>query len=188
MPDRDQTALLTSLEKQLEFGSLNDVAVMQATEATPNYSILPWVNVVKIGGQSIIDRGRSAVYPRVEEIVANLGKHAGIAGIAGREFQRRDAVWSRGNAQRELQRRLGRAHIRRTRQRTLRDLTLHHGWVIAHADLLVGKSLPETCSVELLLWLYPRDSNERRIDRLAGTLRYRLPIAAEAEPTPAVAE
>jgi molybdenum storage protein len=41
---------------------------------------LPWVNVVKIGGQSIMDRGRSAVYPLVEEIVANLGRHKMILG------------------------------------------------------------------------------------------------------------
>lgn len=80
MTNSMDNGLLTSLEKQLELGSLNDVAVMQATEATPNYSILPWVNVVKIGGQSIIDRGRSAVYPLVEEIVANLGKHKMIIG------------------------------------------------------------------------------------------------------------
>ena len=43
---------------------------MQATEAAPDYKILPWVNVVKIGGQSIMDRGRQAVLPVVEEIVA----------------------------------------------------------------------------------------------------------------------
>lgn len=72
--------LLTSLGKQLVSSSLSDSAVMRATEETPNYTILPWVNVVKIGGQSIMDRGRSAVYPLVEEIVANLGRHKMILG------------------------------------------------------------------------------------------------------------
>ena len=72
--------LLTSLGKQLVSSSLSDLAVMRATEETPNYSILPWVNVVKIGGQSIMDRGRSVVYPLVEEIVANLGRHKMILG------------------------------------------------------------------------------------------------------------
>src|SRR5215813_12929354 len=67
--------LLTSLGKRLVSGSLSDTALMQATEASPNFNILPWVNVVKIGGQSIMDRGREAVYPLVEEIVSNLGKH-----------------------------------------------------------------------------------------------------------------
>jgi molybdenum storage protein len=36
--------------------------------------------VVKIGGQSIMDRGRAAVYPLVEEIKALLGKHKMILG------------------------------------------------------------------------------------------------------------
>lgn len=76
----DNSPILTALGKRLVFGSLSDAAVMQATEATPNYSILPWVNVVKIGGQSIMDRGREAVYPLVEEIVSNLGQHKMILG------------------------------------------------------------------------------------------------------------
>jgi molybdenum storage protein len=37
--------------------------------------ILPDINVIKIGGQSVIDRGRAAVYPLLEEIVANKKKH-----------------------------------------------------------------------------------------------------------------
>ncbi|HEY6968608.1 MAG TPA: uridine kinase [Candidatus Angelobacter sp.] len=80
MSNIDHNPLLTSLGKRLVSGSLSDSAVMQATEATPDFSILPWVNVVKIGGQSIMDRGRGAVYPLVEEIVANLGKHKMILG------------------------------------------------------------------------------------------------------------
>jgi molybdenum storage protein len=72
--------LLTSLGKQLVSQSLSDTAVMRATEATPNYNILPWVNVVKIGGQSIMDRGREAVYPLVEEVVSNLKTHRMILG------------------------------------------------------------------------------------------------------------
>src|SRR5207302_5762429 len=60
-------------------GSLTD-EMLRATDETPDYPILPWVNVVKIGGQSIMDRGRSAVYPLVEEIVANLGRHKMILG------------------------------------------------------------------------------------------------------------
>jgi len=37
-------------------------------------------NVVKIGGQSVIDRGRSAVFPLIDEIVANLPRHKMIIG------------------------------------------------------------------------------------------------------------
>jgi molybdenum storage protein len=60
--------------------SLSDASLLRANDATPDYPILPWVNVVKIGGQSIMDRGRAAVYPLVDEIVANLGAHKMILG------------------------------------------------------------------------------------------------------------
>ena len=77
---QDNSAHLSDLGKQLIFNSLTDASVQQATEATHNFAILPWVNVVKIGGQSIMDRGRSAVYPLVQEIVENLGRHKMILG------------------------------------------------------------------------------------------------------------
>jgi molybdenum storage protein len=80
MVQTNDDALLTALGKQLVSESLDRLEVMQATETTPNYPILPWVNVVKIGGQSIMDRGREAVYPLVEEIVANLSTHKMILG------------------------------------------------------------------------------------------------------------
>lgn len=80
MADLDNIPPLTALGKRLVTGSLNDPAVMQATEATPDFNILPWANVIKIGGQSIMDRGRSAVYPLVEEIISNLGRHKMILG------------------------------------------------------------------------------------------------------------
>src|SRR5437660_7190227 len=80
MPYIDKNATFTPLGNHLMEGSLSDPAVMQATEATSNFVILPWVNVVKIGGQSIMDRGRSAVYPLVEEIVSNLARHKMILG------------------------------------------------------------------------------------------------------------
>ena len=73
-------AILTELGKRLVSGSLSDAALQKATEATPSHAILPWVNVVKIGGQSIMDRGRSAVGPVVDEIVANLPHHKMILG------------------------------------------------------------------------------------------------------------
>ena len=76
----DNNGLLTAFGNQLLAGSLTDASVQQATEDTPDFAILPWVNVVKIGGQSIMDRGRGAVYPLIEEIVANLGQHKMILG------------------------------------------------------------------------------------------------------------
>jgi molybdenum storage protein len=80
MNDTTADALLTDLGRRLIGGSLSDAAIQQATEATPDFAILPWVNVVKIGGQSIMDRGRSAVGPVVDEIVANLKRHKMILG------------------------------------------------------------------------------------------------------------
>ena len=73
-------ATLTELGRRLASGSLSDAAVQRATEATPSLALLPWVNVVKIGGQSIMDRGRGAVGPVVDEIVANLHRHKMILG------------------------------------------------------------------------------------------------------------
>ena len=49
------------LMQQLLKTSLTDPALLQATAGQDDYPILPWANVVKIGGQSIIDRGRTAV-------------------------------------------------------------------------------------------------------------------------------
>ncbi|MBV8829064.1 MAG: uridine kinase [Acidobacteriaceae bacterium] len=80
MHDISKGAVVTSLAEQLLRGSLSDTALMQATELSPNFAILPWVNVVKIGGQSIMDRGRQAVYPLIDEIVANLKHHKMILG------------------------------------------------------------------------------------------------------------
>ena len=75
-----QDVLATELGKKLISGSLSDEALQRATESAPDYAILPWVNVVKIGGQSIMDRGRAAVRPVVDEIVANLDRHKMILG------------------------------------------------------------------------------------------------------------
>ena len=47
---------------------------------SPVLPILPDANVIKIGGQSFIDRGRAAVFPLLEEIVANLAHHKMIIG------------------------------------------------------------------------------------------------------------
>jgi molybdenum storage protein len=80
MNETTDNAVLTELGKRLVGGSLSDEAIQRATETTPTFAILPWVNVVKIGGQSIMDRGRSAVGPVVDEIVANLDRHKMILG------------------------------------------------------------------------------------------------------------
>ncbi len=62
------------------FDALSDAYLEKSSEHSIDFAILPWVNIVKIGGQSIMDRGRAAVYPLVAEITANLDKHKMILG------------------------------------------------------------------------------------------------------------
>src|ERR1700722_20690624 len=80
MANAVQNSMLTGLGKRLLRGALSDESLMRATDNPPNLALVPWANVVKIGGQSIMDRGRAGLMPVVEEIVANLGRHRMILG------------------------------------------------------------------------------------------------------------
>jgi molybdenum storage protein len=64
-----------SLHSLLMSRSLTDVELLEASDSAPDYAILPDANVVKIGGQSVIDRGRVAVYPIVDELVQARREH-----------------------------------------------------------------------------------------------------------------
>lgn len=75
-----QNELLTELGQSLVNGNLTDANLLARTDEQPVLQILPNANVIKIGGQSFIDRGRSAVFPLIEEIVENLGRHKMIIG------------------------------------------------------------------------------------------------------------
>ena len=48
--------------------SPTDEAQMGLLDTQPVIQILPDANVIKIGGQSFIDRGRAAVFPLIEEL------------------------------------------------------------------------------------------------------------------------
>ncbi len=72
--------LLTNLGKALISESLTDDQLLGQTAEPTAVQILPEANVVKIGGQSMIDRGRAAVFPIIEEIVENLHQHKMIIG------------------------------------------------------------------------------------------------------------
>jgi molybdenum storage protein len=61
-------------------GSLMDRGVLARTETTVR-PILPHLNVVQIGGLSIMDRGQSAVMPLLDEIVANQAEHTQVVGV-----------------------------------------------------------------------------------------------------------
>jgi len=54
---------------------------LSVTDRPEPVAILPEANVVKIGGQSLIDRGRSAVYPVIEELGAAARSHQLIIGV-----------------------------------------------------------------------------------------------------------
>jgi molybdenum storage protein len=60
--------------------SLMDKQVIARTE-TAVRAILPRLNVIQIGGLSIMDRGHAAVMPLLEEIVANQTEHMQVVGV-----------------------------------------------------------------------------------------------------------
>ncbi len=66
---------------------LTDYMASSLEEASQNYTqdlqIFPDVKLVKIGGQSITDRGRAAVFPVLEELVENSEKHKIIISTGG---------------------------------------------------------------------------------------------------------
>lgn len=68
------------LEALLLHRSLSDPELVAATERAPDYRILPDATVIKIGGQSMIDRGRAAVWPIVEEIASARKSHQMLIG------------------------------------------------------------------------------------------------------------
>jgi molybdenum storage protein len=65
------------IETPLMAESLMDKALLASTEGDSSvFRPLPELNVVKLGGQSIIDRGADVVLPLVEEIAAVRSRHA----------------------------------------------------------------------------------------------------------------
>ena len=68
------------LESLLMQRSLTDAQLQEAADAAADFRILPDATVIKIGGQSVIDRGRAAVYPLVDEIVAARKAHKLLIG------------------------------------------------------------------------------------------------------------
>ncbi len=59
--------------------SLIDKTVLARTES-PVTAILPELNVIQIGGRSIMDRGRSALLPLLEEVVQNQPNYRMVIG------------------------------------------------------------------------------------------------------------
>lgn len=63
--------------------SLMDRSLLSRTDGDETVAMLPYADVLKIGGQSILDRGRAAIMPVIEELVANLEEHRMIIGVGG---------------------------------------------------------------------------------------------------------
>jgi molybdenum storage protein len=72
-----------TISTPLENGTLNVRDFDAASAYGPPIRVFPDVNVVKIGGQSIFDRGKAAVWPLVEEIAACAKQHQIILGMGG---------------------------------------------------------------------------------------------------------
>lgn len=64
------SATSSELEALLMQRSLTDAELQAAAEKSADFRILPNATVLKIGGQSVIDRGRAGLYPLMDEIVA----------------------------------------------------------------------------------------------------------------------
>ena len=77
------TATRESLETLLMERALSDPELAAATDTVPDRPILPDVIVVKVGGQSLMDRGREAVYPVVDELVEVKRTHRLLIGTGG---------------------------------------------------------------------------------------------------------
>ena len=71
---------MSELETLLTERSLTDPELQAAAASAADFRILPEATVIKIGGQSVIDRGRAAVYPLVDEIVAAREQHQLLIG------------------------------------------------------------------------------------------------------------
>ena len=63
--------------------SLVSKDIVKSAVAIDEVSIIPYLNVISIGGSSILDRGRSAVFPLVEELVEVKKTHKFVIGVSG---------------------------------------------------------------------------------------------------------
>jgi len=76
----DTTSGARHVVSRLMRESLMDKTLIRATES-PVRAILPNLNVVQIGGLSIMDRGHKALMPLLDEIVANQAAHTQVVGV-----------------------------------------------------------------------------------------------------------
>lgn len=63
------------IETPLMAESLMDKQLLESTDHHSVFRPLPELNVIKLGGQSIIDRGRAVIAPLIEEVALARGKY-----------------------------------------------------------------------------------------------------------------
>ena len=73
----------THIDSPLMRESLVDRRVIARTHSERELQILPDVFLVGIGGQSIFDRGREALFPLVEELIALRPSYKMVIGVGG---------------------------------------------------------------------------------------------------------
>jgi len=71
----------THIPSKLMRESLLDKKVVGSTHTESEINILPDVNIVVLGGQSILDRGKAALVPVLDEIVRCRKKHKLVVGV-----------------------------------------------------------------------------------------------------------
>ena len=71
---RDTSGRL-QIDSPLMGESLMDKSLLASTDTNPIYRLMPDLIVVKVGGQSIIDRGRKALLPVLDELVTARQSH-----------------------------------------------------------------------------------------------------------------
>jgi len=71
------------MESKFMRESLVDREVAKSAVSEGEVDILPYLNVISIGGKSILDRGRSAVYPLIEELAEVKKEYKFVMGVSG---------------------------------------------------------------------------------------------------------
>ena len=77
------TASLADLAALLSDRSLDDAELTARSDQARDTPVLSDVSVLKIGGQSLMDRGAAAVLPLVEELLAARANHRLLIGTGG---------------------------------------------------------------------------------------------------------
>ena len=71
------------LESKFMRESLVSKDIVKSAVVVEEVNIIPYLNVISVGGSSILDRGRSAVYPLVEELAEVNKTHRFVIGVSG---------------------------------------------------------------------------------------------------------